>query len=178
VEFLAKVLKVFRADLQLQHLFDHWRKVGERADRAERCRAGRAYHSPRRCQNEGDLDCFQRYATFVQLSSKHSVLTTPHARSARVVLSIEKPAHVFALIERLAIHEFSLAGRAAKIGRVLCTAGALAAAGVIAARGAESGITEGPLVIIIPSVAAAGMAGVGVGAVDKRVTDIRVVPGD
>lgn len=72
-----------------------------------------------------------------------------------------------------------------KMGRLLFTVGALATAGALAAHGArDSSLTEGPLVVIVPVVGAAGTAGLGVGgyyfgkAVDKRVTDIRIVPGD
>jgi hypothetical protein len=63
--------------------------------------------------------------------------------------------------------------------------GAVATAGALVARGArDSGLTEGPLVVVVPVVGAAGTAGIGVGgyyfgkAVDKRVTDIRIPPGD
>ena len=72
-----------------------------------------------------------------------------------------------------------------KMGRLLFTLGALATAGAFVAHGAsDSGLTEGPLVVIVPAVGAAGTAGIGVGAyyfgkaVDKRVTDIRIAPGD
>ena len=72
-----------------------------------------------------------------------------------------------------------------KIGRLLFTAGALATASVITARAAQdANLSEGPLVAIIPTVGAAGVAGIGVGgyyfgkALDKRVTDIRIAPGD
>jgi hypothetical protein len=72
-----------------------------------------------------------------------------------------------------------------KIGRLLFTLGALATAGAFVALGArDSGLTEGPLVAIVPILGAAGTAGIGVGAyyfgkaVDKRVTDIRIAPGD
>jgi hypothetical protein len=40
LEFVAEVLKVFRADLRLQHFFDHLREVSQRADRTQRRRAG------------------------------------------------------------------------------------------------------------------------------------------
>jgi hypothetical protein len=72
-----------------------------------------------------------------------------------------------------------------KIGRLVCTAGAVAATGAFLALGArDTGISEGPLVIVLPAVAAAGTVGIGIGgyyfgkAVDKRVTDIRVAPGN
>jgi hypothetical protein len=72
-----------------------------------------------------------------------------------------------------------------KIGRLLCTVGVLAAAGALVAHGGrDPSLTEGPLVVIVPAVGAAGAAGLGVGAyyigkaADKRVTDIRIVPGD
>src|SRR5436305_8731695 len=76
LEFLPEVLIVFRADLQLQHFFDHWRKVGQRADRTQRRRACRTYHSPRRCQDECVLDSVQRHAAFVQSGRKRAVRTT------------------------------------------------------------------------------------------------------
>lgn len=72
-----------------------------------------------------------------------------------------------------------------KTGRLLFTLGTLAAAGALVALGArDSGLTEGPLVVIVPAVGAAGTVGLGLGgyyfgkAVDKRVTDIRIAPGD
>lgn len=72
-----------------------------------------------------------------------------------------------------------------KAGRLLFTLGALATAGGFVALGTrDSSLTEGPLVAIVPAVSAAGTAGLGVAgyyigkALDKRVTDIRIVPGD
>ena len=72
-----------------------------------------------------------------------------------------------------------------KIGRLVCTLGAVATAGAFLAVGArDSSITEGPMVVVIPVVGAIGTAGLGVGgyyfgkAVDKRVTDIRIAPGE
>jgi hypothetical protein len=68
-----------------------------------------------------------------------------------------------------------------KLGRLLGTAGAVAAAaGIVAAHDID--IYEGPLVVIVPVVAVAGTAGAGVGgyylgkAFDKRVAEIRIVP--
>lgn len=72
-----------------------------------------------------------------------------------------------------------------KIGRLLITLGTVATAGAFVALGArDSGLTEGPMVVAVPLAGAAGTAGLGVGAyyfgkaVDKRVTDIRIAPGD
>ena len=72
-----------------------------------------------------------------------------------------------------------------KTGRLVFTLGAMAAAGgVVALATRDSGLTEGPLVVIVPAVGAAGTAGLGVAgyfigkAVDKRITDIRIAPGD
>lgn len=72
-----------------------------------------------------------------------------------------------------------------KIGRLAFTAGALATAGAFLSLGArDSSITEGPMVVVIPVLGAVGTAGLGVGgyyfgkAVDKRVTVVRVAPGD
>jgi hypothetical protein len=70
-----------------------------------------------------------------------------------------------------------------KIGRLAFTLGSLAAAGALLSLGARDSSLEGPLVIILPVAGAAGTAGIGVGAyyfgkaVDKRVTEIRIVPG-
>jgi hypothetical protein len=72
-----------------------------------------------------------------------------------------------------------------KIGRLVFTLGTVAAAAAVAALSTrDSSITEGAMVVAIPAVGAAGAAGLGVGgyyigkAVDKRVTEIRIVPGD
>ncbi len=68
-----------------------------------------------------------------------------------------------------------------KMGRLLVTTGAIAAAAGIA--GAKSpDIYGGPGIIIVPLVVAGGIAGSAIGgyyagkALDKRVTEIRVVP--
>jgi hypothetical protein len=68
-----------------------------------------------------------------------------------------------------------------KLGRLLGTTGAIAAAaGIVAAQ--QIDIYEGPAVIIVPAVVAGGTVGAGVGgyylgkAFDKRVTEIRIVP--
>ncbi len=71
------------------------------------------------------------------------------------------------------------------LGRILITAGAVTAAGLAVAAGAsDNTYSEGDLAVIIPLVATVGVAGVGIGAyhfgkaVDKRITEIRVLPGD
>jgi hypothetical protein len=71
------------------------------------------------------------------------------------------------------------------IGRLVFGLGALATAGALAAHGVRnSEVTEGSLAVVLPVVGAAGAVGAGVGgyyfgkAVDKRVTLIRVAPGD
>ena len=68
-----------------------------------------------------------------------------------------------------------------KLGRLLGTTGAMAAtAGIVAAQ--NIGVSEGPGIIVIPAMAAAGTVGAGIGgyyvgkAFDKRVTEIRVIP--
>ena len=70
-----------------------------------------------------------------------------------------------------------------KLARLLVTAGAIAAAaGIVAANHPD--LYEGPLVVIVPAVAAAGIVGVGVGAyfagkrLDKRVVEIHIVAED
>jgi hypothetical protein len=70
-----------------------------------------------------------------------------------------------------------------KLARLLVTAGALAAAaGIVAANHPD--LYEGPAVVIVPAVTAAGMAGVAVGGyyagkrLDKRVTEIHIVAED
>jgi hypothetical protein len=70
-----------------------------------------------------------------------------------------------------------------KLGRVVCTLGAMAlAGGIVAAQNID--VYEGPAVIIVPAVSAVGIAGSGVAGyfigkrLDKRVTYIRVAPGD
>ena len=70
-----------------------------------------------------------------------------------------------------------------KLARLLVTAGAVAAAaGIVAANHPD--LYEGPLVVIVPAVTAAGIVGVGVGAyfagkrLDKRVVEIHIVAED
>ena len=62
LEFVAEVLKVFLADLQLQYFFDHRREVCQRADRSQRRGASGPYEPPCRSQHEGVLNRFQRHA--------------------------------------------------------------------------------------------------------------------
>jgi hypothetical protein len=70
-----------------------------------------------------------------------------------------------------------------KIGRLLVTIGAIAAAAGIAAASYPD-LYEGPLIIIVPAVTAGGIAGAAVGGyyagkrLDKRVTEIRIVGED
>jgi hypothetical protein len=70
-------------------------------------------------------------------------------------------------------------------GRWAATLGAMAVAGTIAGvKIGGAGLYEGTVVYIVPAVAVAGTLGAGVGgyyfgkALDKRVTVIRVVPGE
>jgi hypothetical protein len=71
--------------------------------------------------------------------------------------------------------------RHGKLGRILCTAGGLAAAGLVAAAW-NGDVSEGPGVIVVPTVSAAGVIGAGVGGyfigkrIDRQVTEIRIVP--
>ena len=70
-----------------------------------------------------------------------------------------------------------------RLGRLLCTAGAMATAGIIVAA-QDMDLYEGALVAIVPAVAAGGTAGLGVAGyfigkrIDKRVIYIRVSPED
>ncbi len=68
-----------------------------------------------------------------------------------------------------------------KIGRLLGTAGAIGlAAGIVAAQHID--LYEGPAIVIVPAVAAAGTIGAGIGGYyigkkfDKRVLEIRILP--
>ena len=70
-----------------------------------------------------------------------------------------------------------------KLARLLVTAGAIAAAaGIVAAN--HPALYEGPLVVIVPAVTAAGMVGVAIGGyyagkrLDKRVVEIHIVAED
>jgi hypothetical protein len=65
LEFVAKVLKVFLPNLQLQYFFDHRREVCQRADCSQGRGTGGPYEAPCRSQYEGVLDCVQRYAALV-----------------------------------------------------------------------------------------------------------------
>ncbi len=68
-----------------------------------------------------------------------------------------------------------------KLGRIIGTVGAAAAAGGIAAA-AYPDIYEGTVIIVVPAVVAAGVAGSAIGGYyigkkfDKRVTEITIVP--
>jgi hypothetical protein len=69
------------------------------------------------------------------------------------------------------------------IGRLAVSLGAAAAtAGIILAAGSD--VYEGVLVVIVPASAAAGAVGAGIGGyyigkrLDRKVTEIRVLPGD
>jgi hypothetical protein len=110
LEFVTEVLKVFRADLQLQYFFDHRREVCQRADRSQRRGAGGPYEPPCRSQNEGVLNRFQGHAALVQLGREHPVRTADDAARARSrTVGIQKPAYLVALL-----HEFSPAARATR----------------------------------------------------------------
>ena len=70
-----------------------------------------------------------------------------------------------------------------KLARLLVTAGAIAAAaGIVAANHPD--LYEGPTVVIVPAVTAAGMVGVAIGGyyagkrLDKRVVEIHIVAED
>ena len=110
LEFVAEVLKVFLADLQLQYFFDHRREVCQRADRSQRRGAGGPYESPCRSQYEGVLNRFQGHAALVQLGRQQSVRSADGAARARShTIGVQKPAHIVALF-----HEFSPAVRATR----------------------------------------------------------------
>ena len=109
LEFEAEVLKVFLADLQLQHFFNHGREVCQRADRSQRHGVDGPYEPPCRSQNEGVLDRFQGHAAFVQLGREHSIRAAHNTRSAwRRTIGCQEPPDILVLR-----HEFSPAGRAA-----------------------------------------------------------------
>ena len=115
LEFVAEVLKVFPADLQLQHFFDHQCEVGQPADRSQGSCAGGPYEPPCRGPNERVLNRFERHAALVQLGREHSVRTAHRARSPwRRPIRFQQAAHVIALIDQSTIHGFSLVARAAR----------------------------------------------------------------
>jgi hypothetical protein len=59
LEFVAEVVKVFRADLHLQDFFDHRHEVGQGTDCTQGRHAPRPYHAPRGSQDERVLDRLQ-----------------------------------------------------------------------------------------------------------------------
>ena len=92
LEFVAEVLKVFLADLQLEHFFDHGHEVCQRADRSQRRGAGGPDHAPRRSQNECVLHRFEGHAALVKLGREHSIRPTHGAARARSrTVSFEEP---------------------------------------------------------------------------------------
>jgi len=98
LEFIAEVLKVFLTDLQLQHFFDHRRKVCQRADGSQRRSAGGPYEPPDRSENEGVLHRFHRHTPLVQLRREHPIGPSNHAAGTRSrAVGSQKPAHVVGL---------------------------------------------------------------------------------
>ena len=65
LEFVAQVLKILLADLQLQYFFDHRREVCQRADCSQRRGAGGPDEPPCRSQHESVLNRFQGHAALV-----------------------------------------------------------------------------------------------------------------
>jgi len=114
-EVAAKVLKVFPANIQLQHLFDHRREVSQRADRTQRSYAGGPHDAPRRSQDERILDRFERHPALVQFDCEQTVRPTHDSGgSRRGAIGIEKPANIVALIDVSMFHALSPADRAAR----------------------------------------------------------------
>lgn len=114
-EVAAEVLEVFPANVELQHLFDHRREVGQRADGTQRSRAGGPHDSPRRSEDERILYRFERHTALVQLVREQTVGTAHDSGgSRRRTISIEKPANIVAPIDLTMLHAFSPADRAAR----------------------------------------------------------------
>jgi len=110
LEFVAEVLNVFLADLQLQYFFDHRREVCQRADRSQRRSAGGPYEPPCRGQHEGVLNRFQGHTALVQSARQHSIRTADGAARARShTVGVQKPADIVALF-----HVFSPAVHATR----------------------------------------------------------------
>jgi len=71
-----------------------------------------------------------------------------------------------------------------RAGRIVGTAGMLAAGAAITLAATNSGYSEGILVVAAPAAGAVGTLGLGIGgyyfgkAIDKRVTIIRIAPGE
>ena len=98
LEFVAEVLEVFRADLELQHLFDHRREVRERWQRPERRSIRRPRRTPRRRKCQRVLDCGWKHAAVIQLSCKDTIRTSNHARGTRRrTIRFENLPHILAL---------------------------------------------------------------------------------
>src|SRR5665213_766495 len=98
LEFVAEVLKVFRADFQLQNFVDHRREVRQRTNDSERCCIGRPCRAPRRRRSQRVSDCFERQATLIQMVCKEAIRAARHARSARSrAISVENPLHILAM---------------------------------------------------------------------------------
>src|ERR1700683_396561 len=67
LEFVAEVLKVFLADLQLEHFFDDRQEVRQRTNDSERRNIGGPGQPARRGPNKGGLDHPDRDATVWRL---------------------------------------------------------------------------------------------------------------
>ncbi len=101
VEFVAKMLKVFPANLQLKNFLDHRREVRQGTDDSERSCIGRPRRTPRRRKDQRILDRFQQHATLIQLVCKETIRAAHHARSAgHRAIGFEKPSNVLALFHR------------------------------------------------------------------------------
>ena len=101
MEFVAEVLKVFLADLQLEYFFDHRREVCQRADCSQRRGAGGPYKPPYRSQNEGVINRCQGHAALVQLGRQHPVRAADGAARTRSrTIGVQKPSHIVALFRR------------------------------------------------------------------------------
>jgi hypothetical protein len=69
-----------RADTQARYFFDHGNEIGQRANRVQGRRLGRADQAPRRGQHQGILDDHQRHAALVRGSGASRSWVPPEVR--------------------------------------------------------------------------------------------------
>src|SRR5215813_14277056 len=82
-ELVAEVLKVIRADPQLQHFLNHGQEISQRANRAQEWRIGWPKQTTRGGQHQGIFDHLHRQTALIQLCGQQAVGATDRARGPR-----------------------------------------------------------------------------------------------
>lgn len=105
---MTEIAEVFGIDAKAQDFIDHWKKVRQRANRAQWRGVSGTDESPCHRQDQGIFDRHQRHTALMQLG-RQKAIRPPHGphRSRCLSISVEDSPNILVLAGWILLHSFS-----------------------------------------------------------------------